>query len=140
MKPDNELIEKIEIAIKMVAQSPDNWSDHFSSTEDFHRAMKDALEKLRSGDNSVINSLIAWFVPSYDWDDFVGDVDLGNEIYDLLIEYRNQTDFEKHPDKAEALKVIKAFFMMNETEAAYKLAKIFDISEEELNKIPRRDR
>lgn len=85
----DRLLKKLKLAVELSRKCPDNWSEHFSSSKEFYEAMKDAYKKLKDGDNSVVVDFISWFIPSYDWDDFVGDVDLGNDIYDLLIDYSN---------------------------------------------------
>jgi len=136
----NNLIEKLEEAVEITGNCNDNYSDHFSNIDDFYQAMKNALDKIKSGDNSVLNSLTAWFVPSYDWDDFVGDVELGNKIFKLLIKFnkelegKNSSKTKKEPTKADALKAIEAFLRLKEFDAADKLAKTFDISDEEIIK------
>ena len=44
--------------------------------------------KLEKGDDSVLEDLLIWFAPTCQWDDFVGDVDLGERIYQKIIKLK----------------------------------------------------
>ena len=44
--------------------------------------------KLEKGDDSVLEDLWIWFAPTCQWDDFVGDVDLGERIYQKIIKLK----------------------------------------------------
>lgn len=48
--------------------------------------MVDSITKLKSGDNSQLDKLDIWFLPTSCWDDFVGSYgqDLLNQISDIL--------------------------------------------------------
>jgi len=148
------LIEKLEEAALLASQYSGGYSDNFYSAEEFYAGLKENTEKLKKGDNSVLNRITVWFVPSYDWDDFVGDVDLGNEVFKLLREYKEVIDSTKEPkrdkkeevksenetkiepvDKKEALKAINAFIRLKEYEAAIQIAKLVDFTEDEIAKI-----
>jgi len=81
MKSLIEYLHKAEIELS-------NWSggysgEHFSAQE-FHKDLKDRIAKLEKGDKSVIDDLWIWFAPTCQWDDFVGDVKLGDAIFTEL--------------------------------------------------------
>ncbi len=94
-KLKQELIEELQKALVLIRKSPKNWSDHFISSNSFYEAMKDAIKRLKANDDSKIASLVSWFMPTYDWDDFVGDLELGNKIFKLLIQYNTVINIPK---------------------------------------------
>ena len=88
MATDSEqLIELLDEAEQLVGQFSGGYSGEFLSAEEFHVSFKNAIAKLKQGDNSQINSFSSWFAPSSCWDDFTGDdgTDLANKIYELLL-------------------------------------------------------
>ena len=94
-------LEKLNEAVNAASKYTGGWSDNFYLAEDFYEALKEATEKLKKGDTSKLGDLFLWFFPTYDWDDFVGDVELGNEIFELyqlrnkFVPQRDKTDNEK---------------------------------------------
>jgi hypothetical protein len=50
----------------------------------------DRISKLESGEESVIEDLWIWFAPTCQWDDFVGNIDLGERIFQRLNRIKNK--------------------------------------------------
>jgi len=75
----------------LAGQFSGGYSGQFLSAEEFHLALVDSITKLKNGDNSQLDNLNIWFLPTACWDDFVGSdgQDLANEISDLLIKMTN---------------------------------------------------
>lgn len=86
MSSIDELIRELDLAEQLVAEFSGGYSEDFMSAEEFHKALKISIEKLKGGDFSVINELWFWFAPTCSWDDFVGmeGLDLGNSIHARL--------------------------------------------------------
>jgi len=78
------LIADLKKAEKILSEYSGGYSGKFLSAEEFHRDLLDSIIKLENGDNKVIESLWVWFAPTCQWDDFVGDVDLGEKIFQKL--------------------------------------------------------
>jgi hypothetical protein len=81
-----KLIELLEQAEQLVGQYSGGYSGQFFSAEEFHAALVTSISKLKSGDNSQLNQLYRWFLPTSCWDDFVGrdGENLANQISYLL--------------------------------------------------------
>jgi len=84
MREKEKIITLLEKAYYLAMQKTGGFSDHFLIIDDFQEALKNSIQKIKNEEYQVIDDLIAWFEPTYDWDDFVGDVELGNEIYSVL--------------------------------------------------------
>jgi hypothetical protein len=82
-----KLIELLDKAEHLAGQFSGGYSGQFLSAEEFHSALVDSITKLKSGDNSQLDKLNIWFLPTSCWDDFVGrdGQDLANQISDLLV-------------------------------------------------------
>jgi hypothetical protein len=82
-----KLIELLGKAEHLAGQFSGGYSGQFFSAEEFHAALVDSITKLKNGDNSQLDQLNIWFLPTSCWDDFVGrdGQDLANEISDLLV-------------------------------------------------------
>ena len=81
-------------AENLVGQFSGGYSGEFFSAEEFHTALVDSISKLKSGDNSQLDKLYLWFLPTSCWDDFVGldGQDLANPICELLTKIKtNET-------------------------------------------------
>jgi len=85
----NKLILLLNDTEQLVSQFRGGWSDHFLSAEEFHKALKSSIERLKQGELEELNTLFLWFSPSYDWDDFTNGEGLerGNQIFAIL--YKN---------------------------------------------------
>ncbi len=80
-----ELLAKAEAAIE--AQPRETWLEGFDNNATFAACVRDARHRLAADRVSWLGrqKLKLAFTPTSDWDDCVGDVALGNEIYDLLL-------------------------------------------------------
>ncbi len=81
-----KLIELLDKAEKLADEFQGGYSGQFLSAEEFHQALFDSINKLKQGDNTQLNKLHIWFLPTSCWDDFIGrdGQDLVNEISSLL--------------------------------------------------------
>lgn len=55
-----------------------------SVATEFHTELVESITRLENGDKSVISDLWIWFTPTFEWDDFGRDVNLGEKIYQQL--------------------------------------------------------
>ncbi len=83
------LIRDLKRAEKIVSEYTGGYSGEHLSAEEFHKDLVDRIEKLENGDKSVINDLWIWFAPTCQWDDFVGNADLGERIFQKLNKIKN---------------------------------------------------
>lgn len=74
------LLTDLNIAKSLLAKKMNN----NRSAQEFHSNLCIAIKKLEVGDQSVISDLWIWFTPTFDWDDFGRDVNLGEKIYQQL--------------------------------------------------------
>lgn len=81
-----KLIYLLDKAEKLVSEFRGGYSGQFSSAEEFHQALLDSINKFKQGDNTQLDKLHIWFLPTSCWDDFVGDEgqSFANEISKLL--------------------------------------------------------
>lgn len=86
-----KLIELLDKAEHLAGQFSGGCSGQFLSAEEFHSALVDSITKLKSGDNSQLDKLNIWFLPTSCWDDFIGSdgQDLANQISDILVKMTN---------------------------------------------------
>ena len=86
-----KLIELLNKAEKLVEQFSGGYSGQFLSAEEFHSVLVESIIQFKSSDNSQLNKLNIWFLPTSCWDDFTGreGQDLANEISDLLVKITN---------------------------------------------------
>lgn len=82
------LLLDLKIAEHELSQFSGGYSGKFDSAENFHKTLKRAITDFELGDESVINDLWNWFAPTCDWDDLVGDLNLGNRIFERLKELK----------------------------------------------------
>lgn len=93
---NKKLIELLDKAVLLAGQFLGGYSGQFLSAEEFHSALIDSITKLKKGDNSPLDKLRIWFLPTSCWDDFVGleGQDLANQISDLLTKMTNDENRE----------------------------------------------
>lgn len=128
------LIKLLDEAEKLAGQFSGGHSNNFLSAQEFHIALTDSINKLKSGDNDQLNYLCLWFAPTCDWDDFIHQdgENLANEIYPLVTELRKSlkvysifdliTDYQENVER-----VMKAFqqeFKRTDLLTAYRHDKI----------------
>ena len=79
-----ELISDLKKAERIVSEYTGGYSGEHLSAEEFHKDLKERIERLEQGDESVIEDLWIWFAPTCQWDDFVGQIELGEKIFQKL--------------------------------------------------------
>ena len=78
------LIKYLQKAESILSNYSGGYSGEILSAEEFHLKLKISIAKLESGDESVIEEMWLWFAPTCAWDDFVGDIELGELIWKKL--------------------------------------------------------
>ena len=78
------IIKDLKKAKQILAEYSGGHSGKYLSAEEFYIDLSDRIAKLENGDESVIDDLWIWFAPTCQWDDFVGDVELGERIFQKL--------------------------------------------------------
>ncbi len=86
----SSLITDLKKAEKILSEYSVGYSGKHSSAEEFHTDLVDRIKKLENGDESVIEELWVWFAPTCQWDDFVGEIDLGERIFQQLNKIKNK--------------------------------------------------
>lgn len=84
----NSLIKDLKKSAEILSEYSGCYSGEHLSAEEFHQDLVDRIMKLEKGDDSVLEDLWIWFAPTCQWDDFVGDVDLGERIYQKIIKLK----------------------------------------------------
>ena len=84
-----KLIAKLKTAHELVSQFTGGYSEGFFSAEEFSAALGKAIQELESGNEEILRDIQLWFLPTSDWDDFVGQegIPLGEEVSRLLDQY-----------------------------------------------------
>jgi len=54
------------------------------------KGYNNAISSFENGNDSVLNDMYLWFLPTSDFDDFVGfaGMDVANELYELIKKYK----------------------------------------------------
>lgn len=74
------LINDLHKALEILSE----YSGEYASAEKFYCDLRDRVQKLEHGDDSVIAELQTWFTPTCQWDDFVGNISLGEHIFQKI--------------------------------------------------------
>lgn len=84
-------IDLLDKAEHLAGQFSGRYSGQFFSAEEFHLALVDSITKLKNSDNSQLDKLNIWFLPTSCWDDLVGSYSQGlaNQISDILDKMTN---------------------------------------------------
>lgn len=82
------LIGDLKKAAEILSGYSGGYSGEHLSADKFHRDLIDRISKLENGDDSVLEDLWIWFAPTCQWDDFVGDIELGERIYQRIIKLK----------------------------------------------------
>ncbi|WP_111669895.1 hypothetical protein [Algoriphagus litoralis] len=64
-------------------------SGKYLSAKEFHKDLVDEITKFEKGDSDTIDNLWRWFAPTCQWDDYVGEIDLGEKIFQKLNHLKN---------------------------------------------------
>jgi len=85
------LFKLLDKAEQLAGHFSGGHSGQFLSAKDFHSSLRHSIDKLKRGDNTQIEKLYIWFLPTSSWDDFVGieGEKIGNELCELLTTIRN---------------------------------------------------
>lgn len=75
------LITLLQAASNKTAKLTGGYSGNHLSVEEFHAYLMKSINQLRQKDFSVLDNLWGWFAPTCQWDDFVGDVEMGDSIF-----------------------------------------------------------
>ena len=86
----NSLITDLKKAENILSEYYEGYSGEHLSAEEFHTDLVGRIKKLVNGDESVIEDLWIWFAPTCQWDDLVGDIDLGERIFQQLNKIKNK--------------------------------------------------
>ncbi len=86
----HSLITDLKKAERILSEYSGGYSGEHLSTEEFYTDLVDRIKKLVNGDESVIEDLWIWFAPTCQWDDFFGDIDLGETIFQQLDKIKNK--------------------------------------------------
>lgn len=78
------LIKYLKKAESKLSNYTGGYSGEILSAEEFHSKLVQSISKLEKGDDSVLDELWLWFAPTCAWDDFVGDIELGELIWNKL--------------------------------------------------------
>lgn len=129
------LLKLLDEAEKLAGQFSGGYSNNFLSAQEFHIALKDSINKLKTGDIDQLNDLCLWFAPTCGWDDFIhkDGEDLANEIYPLVTELRKFfkvytlvdliTDYQESVEKV--MTAFKQEFNRSDLLTAYRHDKIY---------------
>lgn len=82
----DKLIQLLEEAANLASEYTGGYSNQFSSAEAFHAALVESIEKLKDGDETQLQNIAVWFMPTSSWDDLVGiaGMDLANKISEII--------------------------------------------------------
>jgi len=83
------LINDLKEAEKILSEYSGEYSGQNFSAEEFHKNLKDRIFELENGNKAVLEDLWIWFAPTCQWDEFVGDVPLGERIFQQIITLKN---------------------------------------------------
>lgn len=84
------LIIDLKKAEKILIDYSGGYSGVHLSAEEFHKDLINNIVELENGNTNVIENLWIWFAPTCQWDDFVGDVKLGEKIFQQLNNLKNK--------------------------------------------------
>jgi len=81
-----KLFNLLDQAERLASEFHGGYSGEFLSAEEFYQALSDSISKLKQGDQTQLDKLQVWFLPTSCWDDFSGEAgqNLANEITELL--------------------------------------------------------
>ena len=84
------LVLDLKKAEKILMEYSGGYSGEYLSAEEFLKDLTKNIAELESGNTNVINDLWIWFAPTCQWDDFVGNVELGEKIFKQLNYLKNK--------------------------------------------------
>jgi len=129
------LITLLDEAEMLAGQYTGGYSNNFFSAQEFHTALTDSINKLKTGDKEQLNNLWLWFAPTCDWDIFIqkDGLNLANELFPLiseLIEYFKVytivdliTDYQENIERV--MTAFKLEFNRTDLLTAWKVDKVY---------------
>ncbi|RZJ98735.1 MAG: hypothetical protein EOO46_24440 [Flavobacterium sp.] len=78
------LLKDLKKAADRLSLCTGGYSGTYSSAEEFREDLVDRITKYENGDEAVLEDLRVWFAPTCHWDDLVGDIELGERIYQKI--------------------------------------------------------
>jgi hypothetical protein len=86
----DSLITDLKKEVEILSEYSGGYSGEHMSAEEFNKDLIDRIKKLENGDETVIDDLWIWFAPTCQWDNFVGDINLGERIFQRLDKVKNK--------------------------------------------------
>ena len=85
-----KLINTLWRAEEIASEFEGGYSERFIDAKDFHKALKASIIRFEKGDDTVLDEIFLWFLPTSDFDDFVGfaGMDVANEVCELINQYK----------------------------------------------------
>lgn len=92
-----ELLEDLHVAEKILVKYKGGNSGEFSSAEEFHETLIEAIDDIEYGNQTDLTRIWIWFAPTCAWDDFVGEEgsELGNRIFER-VDWWKKANASKH--------------------------------------------
>lgn len=78
------LLTDLHQAATILSEYTGGYSGQYASAEEFHKDLVNKIQKLENGDKSVLHDLWHWFAPTCQWDDFVGDAALWEQLFQKI--------------------------------------------------------
>ena len=90
--PKANLLADLKKACEIASSYSGGYSGEFLDASEFYRALVEAVAAFENGDDSQAVTLLGWFAPTTEWDDFIGmeGMDIGNSIFSQLQAYINK--------------------------------------------------
>jgi len=85
-----KLLKTLWRAEEIVSEFEGGYSERFIDAKDFHKSLNDAISSFENGNDSVLKDMYLWFLPTSDFDDFVGfaGMEVANELCELIKKYK----------------------------------------------------
>ncbi len=80
------MLRLLAVAADKFAARTEPILSEYSSAEEIAKFVRNCMERIRAGnlDRDGKDELLRIFAPTCDWDDVVGDVELGNQVFSSL--------------------------------------------------------
>ncbi len=91
MESDEErLVEMLAVAAEKLAMRSESILSEYASGKEIAQFVRECIELIRADDLDSDRKPKLWtiFAPTCDWDDVIGDLELGHQIFEILSEVR----------------------------------------------------
>jgi hypothetical protein len=78
------LIQDLELAIEKVSKRSGGYSGELLPAEEFKARLTFCVDRLKQGDRSALQELWGHFAPTCAWDNFVGEAEVGERIFQRI--------------------------------------------------------